>query len=162
MTAANSRTYSWLDLGLAARDLAGLSGLDFCLRVIERGWQLPIWSTLDMHMKRAARGTATMELTPQPFHANPGGVVHGGVISTALDSAASAAVHTTLAAGDYYSTIDLAVHFTRPVKLDGSPLEAVGQVVNEGRELVLAEAAMRSAESKLLAHAVVSLRVVRA
>ena len=53
------------------------------------------------------------EVTPTEFHYNPIGVVHGGLALTLLDSALGCAVHTTLAAGDRYTTLETKVNMTR-------------------------------------------------
>ena len=41
--------------------------------------------------------------------------MHGGVIATLLDTAAGCAVHSTLAVGEVYTSLDLTVKFLRPV-----------------------------------------------
>ena len=67
----------------------------------------------DASSRRAGRRSRWM---PGPEHLNPLGVVHGGILSTLLDSAMGCAVHTTLAAGETYTTLGLDVKFVRPVR----------------------------------------------
>ena len=43
-------------------------------------------------------GRATFALDPGPEHLSPLGTVHGGILSTLLDSAVGCAIHTTLGA----------------------------------------------------------------
>jgi uncharacterized protein (TIGR00369 family) len=57
---------------------------------------------------------------------NPLGTIHGGWISAILDSAMGCAVHSTLAAGQTYTTTSLTVNFVRPV------FESTGKVRCEG------------------------------
>ena len=72
--------------------------------------------------------------TPDDSVYNPIGVVHGGVVCTLLDSAIGCAVHTTLAAGVGYTSIELKVSYLRPVHA-GMPLRARGWVVKPGRRV---------------------------
>ena len=64
---------------------------------------------------RPEQGRVVVEMPAQTFHYNPLGGVHGGVISTLLDTAAACAVHSTLAVGEMYTSLDLTVKFLRPV-----------------------------------------------
>ncbi|MFV2100655.1 PaaI family thioesterase [Micromonospora sp. LOL_024] len=70
---------------------------------------------IDMARMAADEGRVVVELEPQEFHYNPLGTVHGGVLSTLLDTAAACAVHTTLPAGVGYTSLGLNVKFLCPV-----------------------------------------------
>ena len=100
----------------------------------------PIALTLGMSNFVIERGTVSVELTAEHRHYNPLGSVHGGVISTLLDTAAGCAVHSTLAVGEMYTSLDLTVKFLRPVTVDSGTLRAVGTVIQRGRRTALAEA----------------------
>ena len=65
-------------------------------------------------------------VTPEEFHYNPIGVVHGGLAATLLDSAMGCAVHSTLPAGVGYTTLEFKVNFARAITGD------TGRVVCEG------------------------------
>src|SRR5262249_33704119 len=65
----------------------------------------PIMRTLDFRLVWVAEGKAVFEGDPQLEFYNPIGSVHGGYAATLLDSAASCAVHTTLAKGEAYTTL---------------------------------------------------------
>ena len=95
----------------------------------------------------------TFTLTPQEFHYNPLGSVHGGVLSTLLDSAAGCAVHSTLPAGYGYTSLDLSIKFLRPVTVDSGRLRCAGMVLNRGRTTALAEARLTDGRERLVAHA---------
>ena len=51
--------------------------------------------------------------TPAEWMYNPIGSVHGGVAATLLDSSLGCAIHTTLDAGQRYTTSDLQVRYVR-------------------------------------------------
>jgi uncharacterized protein (TIGR00369 family) len=84
-------------------------------------------------------------------HYNPIGVVHGGYASTLLDTVLGCAVHTTLAAGEAYTTLTIEVKLVRPITRDTGRVFATGDVVYRGRRQATAEARIEDAAGKLLA-----------
>jgi uncharacterized protein (TIGR00369 family) len=66
----------------------------------------PIQELLGFDLVDVTDGTAAFSYRPDARHRNPLGTVHGGVAMTLLDSAAGAAVHSTLGAGCGYTTLD--------------------------------------------------------
>ena len=124
------RTYRYesrvFDLALAKT----MSGLDY-LRGLLRGDHpsAPIAATLGFAPVEVAEGRAVFEGTPERFAYNPIGVVHGGWVATLLDSAMGCAVHTTLAAGKAYTTVDLSVSMVHGLT------ERTGRVRAEGKAL---------------------------
>ncbi|HWJ67323.1 MAG TPA: PaaI family thioesterase [Nocardioides sp.] len=99
------------------------------------------------------RGAAIFELDPELRHYNPIGSMHGGVFATLLDSACGCAVHSTLAVGEGYTSLDLTVKFLKAVTIDSGRLRAVGTVVQRGRRTALAEAKLYDGRERLVAHA---------
>lgn len=71
---------------------------------------------------------------------------------TLIDSAAGCAVHTELAAGVGYTTVETKVNFTRPIDPDGGTIRCEGRVLSRGRQIATAEARLLSGAGKLLAH----------
>jgi uncharacterized protein (TIGR00369 family) len=71
---------------------------------------------LGMRFDRVEKGHVVGSLDIRPDFANPLGTVHGGIAATLLDSVMGCAVHTTLAAGVSYTTLELKVklHPSRP------------------------------------------------
>ena len=67
----------------------------------------PMAMLMDIRLTEIEKGRAVFTGTPQEFHYNPLGTVHGGVMSTMLDSAAGCAVHSTLPARWGYTSLDL-------------------------------------------------------
>ncbi|MER7417482.1 PaaI family thioesterase [Micromonospora peucetia] len=151
---ARSRTFSWSDPGINAAQVGRRGGLEL-LRAIIAGELAapPIMHLVDISRMEADEGRVAVELVPQEFHYNPLGTVHGGVISTLLDTAAACAVHTTLPAGIGYTSLDLNVKFLRPVTVASGTLRCEGTVLQRGRRTALAEAKLLDAKSRLIAHA---------
>ena len=113
----------------------------------------PIAETIGMINFDGERGAITVELDPELRHYNPLGVVHGGVISTLLDTAAGCSVHSTLKPGEGYTSLDLTVKFLRPVTTDSGRLRTVGSVLQRGLRTSLAQAQLFDGSGKLVAHA---------
>ncbi|MGI5522007.1 PaaI family thioesterase [Micromonospora sp. CA-259024] len=151
---ARSRTFTWSDPAANAAQVGQRSGIDM-LRAMIAGELAapPVMHLIDMARMEANEGWVAVELIPQEFHYNPLGTVHGGVISTLLDTAAGCAVHTTLPAGVGYTSLDLNVKFLRPVTVDSGTLRCEGTVLQRGRRTALAEARITDASARLIAHA---------
>jgi uncharacterized protein (TIGR00369 family) len=159
--ATESRTHEWARPGQA--DWSALAGMDGLaqLQAMVRGAlpPPPIMSTLGMTGFHAEPGSVTVEMPAAEFHYNPLGGVHGGVISTLLDTAAACSVHSTLAEGELYTSLDLTVKFLRPVTVDSGLLRCVGSVIQRGRRTALAEADLFDEQGRLLAHATSSCMI---
>ena len=108
---------------------------------------------LGMRMVSAEIGSVTMSLTPGPHHANPMGVMHGGILATLLDSVMGCSVHSTLPAGRIYTTLEIKVNYLRGVTPSTGTITATGTIVHAGRRSAVAEARVTDAAGKLIATA---------
>jgi uncharacterized protein (TIGR00369 family) len=113
----------------------------------------PIMDLMDMESFEAELGKVTVTMRAQEFHYNPLGGVHGGVMATLLDTAAGCSVHSTLAVGEMYTSLDLTTKFLRPVTVDSGLLRCEGTVLNRGRRVALAQAELTDQAGRLVAHA---------
>jgi uncharacterized protein (TIGR00369 family) len=157
-----SRTFTWASPGQGDPErLLSLDGLGQ-LRAMADG-ELPpppIMATLGFTGFRPEPGRVVVEMPAAEFHYNPLGGVHGGVISTLLDTAAGCAVHSTLAVGEGYTSLDLTVKFLRPVTVDSGLLTCEGVVIQRGRRTALAQAQLTDERGKLVAHATSSCLIL--
>ena len=156
-----SRTFTWATPGQG--DVARLLELDGLgqLEAMISGEMPhpPIMDTLGMTDMRAERGRVVVEMPAAGFHYNPLGSVHGGVISTMLDTAAGCAVHSTMAVGELYTSLDLTVKFLRPVTIESGLLTCEGTVIQRGRRTALAQAQLSDEAGRLVAHATSSCMI---
>jgi uncharacterized protein (TIGR00369 family) len=121
----------------------------------------PMAVLLNFSVVEVEHGRAVFDGLPGEEHYNPIGVVHGGYAATLLDSALGCAVHTTLAAGEAYTTLTLETKFVRPVTADTGRVRATAEVVHRGRRQATADARLSAVESgKLLAHATATCMVI--
>ena len=152
--AVRERTHTWSDPLRTMAGSAGLSGMEVFTAIAEgRLAPPPIMSTLGFDGFDFAEGRVAFRLTPQEFHYNPLGSVHGGVFATLLDSVCGCSVHTRLPAGVLYTSLDLNVKFLRPVTVATGPITAEGGVVHFGRRTALAEGRIVDEAGKLYATA---------
>ena len=159
--ATDSRTFTWTRPG--GQDLswfAELDGLGQLQAMADgRAPHPPIMETHGFTGFRPEHGRVVVEMPAAEFHYNPLGGVHGGVMATLLDTAAACAVHSTLAVGEAYTSLDLAVKFLRPVTVDSGLLRCEGNVIQRGRRTALAEARLYDEAGRLVAHATSSCMI---
>lgn len=143
--------------------MATLSGLEV-LRLVISGElpQPPMARLMGIHLAEVADGKAVFAGTPGEFHYNPLGTVHGGFGATLLDSATGCAVHSTLSAGDAYTTLELKVNFLRPLTHATGEVRGVATVIYAGRTTALAEGRIEDAGGKLYAFATSTCLIKRA
>jgi len=148
-----SRTYSWHDPRELFAKWRELSGADIA-RGLADGSLLPppMADTLAFRLVEASEGRAAFEGEPADWMYNPIGVIHGGWAMTLLDSALGVSIHTTLAKGERYTTLETKVNFVRPILADTGRVRAEATVVHRGRRVATAEGRLRTADGKLLAH----------
>lgn len=151
-----SRLITWDDpmIVAGASRNATQSGLEF-LQALIRGEipPPPIARLMNMTMSEVSAGRAVFVLQPGEEHYNPIGMVHGGVASTLLDSAMGCAIHSTLAAGVGYTTLELKVNFVRPISHTVGEIRGVGDVIHVGGKVATAQGRIMDAQGKLYAHA---------
>ncbi len=113
----------------------------------------PIGQTLDFVLIEARRGRAIFQGQPLAAHANPMGTVHGGWISTLLDSALACAVHCTLPPGKAYTTLELKVNFVKALTPRVPRVRAIGELLSAGARVATAHGRLVGPDDTLYAHA---------
>ncbi len=140
--------------GIVSRDvLTAEPGLAFLRGMLEGRHPAPPFSrTTNVYMILAEEGRVVFEGEPTESFFNPLGTIHGGWTSAILDSAMACAVHTTLAAGQGYTTVEMKLNFVRPVLPSSGRLTCEGVVIHRGGTLATSEGRLFDAAGKLLAH----------
>ena len=118
-----------------------------------------IGRSLHFRLTDVEQGRVVFESEPGDYAANPIGTIHGGYAATLLDSACGCAVHTQLAPGQGYTTLELKVAYHRAMTIDTGPVRAVGEVISMGRRAAFAEAKLLDSADRLIASATSTLLV---
>ncbi|MGH3072387.1 MAG: PaaI family thioesterase [Gaiellaceae bacterium] len=149
-----SRTITWQDPVEAAalgRDLTGLESL----HRIGSGLlpPPPVAELIGFRPIFITPGYVVFSYEPREEHYNTLGAVHGGILTTVLDTAMGCAVHSQLDLGAAPVTIELKTSFVRPVTLASGLLRAEGSIVHGGNRIATAEAKLLDEDATLFAHA---------
>jgi acyl-CoA thioesterase len=81
-----------------------------------------------------------------------GGIAHGGAVATLIDSAMAFAIMPMLAENERSITVDLTIHYLRPVS-EGSA-RASARVVRAGKRVITVSAELFDGNEKLAATAI--------
>ena len=96
--------------------------------------RVPFAQLLGIEIVSLTHGGATMRMRARPELMRMEGIMHGGALASLMDSASAFAVLTTLGEGERTVTIDLTIHYLRPV--GGGWVEARATVLRAGRRVV--------------------------
>lgn len=114
-----------------------------------------IWHTLGYRGIEQGDGRIVLEWEATPaycFHDGAGGfIVHGGMVTTLLDTAMGGACWSTLTDGESFLTADLRTEFHRSAR--PGVLRAEGRVVQRNRRVAFCAAEVYDTERALLASA---------
>ena len=130
-----------------------LSGLEFFRKMIAGEVPPPpLVALLGLKLVEAEPGTVTFTGIARPDVYNGMGVAHGGFAATMLDSALGCAINTVMPAGRVFTTIDLQIHYTRPLRSDAGELRCTATVVHAGSRTATSEGRIVDAKGKVYAH----------
>jgi uncharacterized protein (TIGR00369 family) len=154
-------TVSWEDPAALAAAGRGMVGIDF-LRQIRDGElpPAPIQNLMSFRLAEVDEGRVVFVAEPGEQHFNPIGVVHGGLAAILLDSAMGASVHSTLAEGEGYTTLETKFNLVRPMVAGMGEVRAEGSVVHRGGRVATAEGRVTRADGKLVAHGTSTCMIV--
>lgn len=112
---------------------------------------VPFLKHLGVEVESVGPGTATLLLPVRPEIMRNDGIVHGGAVASVIDSAFAFAVIPLLADNERTVTIDMTIHYMRP--LSGGTSKTVARVVRFGHRIVTVSAELFDENGKLAATA---------
>lgn len=158
-----TRTFEWDEPTPFWHRAVGKSGLELLQMTINGELPPPPMAQLmAIRLAEVENGRAVFVGTPQEFHYNPLGTVHGGFGATLLDSAMGCAVHSTLSPGDTYTTLEFKINFLRALTHGTGEVSGIGIVIHAGRTTAIAEGRIVDGAGKLYAFATASCVIKRA
>ena len=111
----------------------------------------PISRLVGFEVEPASGGETVVHLAVDQRLNNPMGRVHGGVLAAMADAAMGIAFGRTLDAGQDFATLDLHVHFMRPVR--GNRLTATASVRQRGLRIGFVDCNIVDSRKRLVASA---------
>lgn len=156
------KTISWEDPARLAAAASKMGGLEFVQAIAHRDLPPPpVAQLIDMDLIEVSEGRSVFTLEPGEHHYNPIGTVHGGIISTVLDSALGCAVQSSLPKGSGYTTVELHVNLVKAVTSSTGMLRCEGEVIHVGGRVATAQARLTDEEGRLYAHATTTCLIFR-
>jgi uncharacterized protein (TIGR00369 family) len=130
-----------------------LSGLEFFRRMAAGTLPTPpMVSALGLRLVEVDEGRVVFAGTATGSFYNGLGVAHGGWAATLLDSALGCAINTMQPAGRMFTTLELKVNYTRPLRSEVGEVRCEAKVVHVGSRTATAEARVTDAAGVLYAH----------
>lgn len=142
------------EVGVVAREvLLAEDGVSFLRGMIEgRHPGPPFADTMDFDLAEVEHGRVVFVGRPSPRFFNPLGTIHGGWTATILDSAMACAAHSTLKAGEGYTTLEMKINYVRPVMPGSGVVRCEGKLIHRGGTVATTEGRLVDENGKLLAH----------
>lgn len=120
-------------------------------RIYEAFQTVPYAHLLGLELVEVARGSAILQLTLRDDLKQNKGLLHGGALASLIDTAAAFAIVTLLEQGQTTVTVDLTIHYLRPLTAGraiararvlrfGSRLSTVSVEVTSETEAIIATA----------------------
>jgi acyl-coenzyme A thioesterase 13 len=113
----------------------------------------PFTAFMGAEMEELREGYARLALVLREHHTNPNGVMHGGVITTLMDSALGASLGVLRgeeARRNPHATVDMNAGFLAAAR-PGDRIVVEGRVIHMGRSIAFGEAEARRDDGALIA-----------
>ena len=150
-----TRTIAWEDPKISARNANAVSGLDYLKAIMDGNIAPPpIARLVGYKIIDAQTGSAVFEIEPGEYLYNPFSTVHGGILSTLLDTTMTAAVLSFLPIGKSCSTQEMKVNFVRPVTEKSGMIRCRAEMIHSGKRIATASGMIFDAKDRLVAHGI--------
>ncbi|HXF42607.1 MAG TPA: PaaI family thioesterase [Pyrinomonadaceae bacterium] len=125
----------------------------------ERLSRLPVAKYVGMRLDSLSNGSAVISLEMHEGISQPSGIMHGGITATLIDTAMAFALRTIIGAGPDTATVDLTVHYLRPIATGRAVCRA--KVLRAGRRFYTISAEVFDENENLAAHGISTYTVIK-
>jgi uncharacterized protein (TIGR00369 family) len=112
----------------------------------------PYSDTMDIELVEVDEGRVVFVGKPSARYLNPVGTIHGGWAATILDGAMAYCVHSTLKAGEGYTTIEMKINYVRPLLPSTGIVRCESKLIHRGSRTATSEGRLFDERGRLLAH----------
>ena len=147
-------TFTWEDPTELAKNFLHLDSSDRKKFFLESNKKPPIGELMNFKgVEIDEEGSVTWIASPQEYHYNPLGNVHGGFAATMLDSCNSITANCALDKGYLTMTAEIKVNYMRGISLDTGDIFAKGTIEKLGRKVIFVSGKLTDNDSKVYATA---------
>ncbi len=128
---------------------------DFQAQILAAARKVPFFNLVGLEVVEIAPGRSTTRMSWRDDLAGPGGLIHGGMIASLIDTGTAYALLLTeelrdsLLAGRRLVTVDLRVKYLRPVA--GGRITCVSTATRVGRQIIHTDAVVSNDDSREVA-----------
>jgi uncharacterized protein (TIGR00369 family) len=153
-TGENDRQNNIGEIGLVSREVFfAEDGLSFLNGMLSGRHPSPPYSeTMEIRLIGIEEGRVVFAGIPTAQYLNPIGTIHGGWTATILDGAMAYCVHSTLKAGESYTTIEMKINYVRPLLPSTGAVRCESKLIHRGRRTATSEGRLFDECGKLVAH----------
>ena len=151
MEAVNPLTH--LSVGVVPlKEVLGQPGVEFLKGISAGRYPMPpMAAVIPIAPVAVEVGRVVFRAVPDERFYNPIGSVHGGYASTLLDTAMGCAVHSTLDAGQGYTSLEIKIAFHKPITRQTGELRIEGRMLSRGARVGSAEGRLTDSAGELIA-----------
>jgi uncharacterized protein (TIGR00369 family) len=144
------------------QDVYAQPGLAFLQGILAGRYPMPpMAAVIPAAPVEVALGRVVFRAVPEARFYNIIGSAHGGYAATLLDTAMACAVHSTLQAGEGYSSVEIKIAFHKPITRETGELRIEGSVLARGARVGSATGRLTDAQGELLASGTTTCLIFR-
>ena len=134
------------------KEVLGQAGVEFLQGISAGRYPMPPMSAvIPVAPLEIEFGRAAFRAVPDERFYNTIGSIHGGYAATLLDTAMGCAVHSTIKAGEGYTSLEIKISYHRRIMPQTGELRIESRIVSRGARIAAAEGRIIDAKGELLA-----------